>query len=123
MHHVSGMCIVNSALVEDLAPLAGSQAAVMEKLGISWNSWIKIVAGLPIRRSVGLRVKERALAVEGIKRRFPSASAPDGIDRAALDDAFLLPAESTPAPARLGEYGPRSLRQARSLRCAGAFRG
>lgn len=90
------MCIVNRDLVDDLFPMAGGNAEVMQRLGISWNSWIKIVAGMPIRKSLALRLKERVLVhaggIEGFKRKFPSASAVDGIDRAALDEAFLRPA-------------------------------
>lgn len=94
------MCIVNRDLVNDLMPMAGGNADVMQRLGISWNSWIKIVAGMPIRMSLGLRLKERALAqadrIDGFKRRFPDDFAPDGIDRAALDRAFLCAAVDIP---------------------------
>ena len=120
------MCIVNSELVEDLEPLVGSQAEVMQRLGISWNSWIKIVAGLPVRKSVGQRLKERALAqaasVQGLKAKFPCSSAPDGINRAALDNAFMFPAanDAEPAPRPAG-YGLRGVRRARSFgMCEGA---
>jgi hypothetical protein len=121
MQQQSGMCIVNRDLVEDLEPLVGSQAEVMQRLGISWNSWIKIVAGLPVRRSVGQRLKERTLAqaaaLDGLKNKFPCTVAPDGINRAALDSAFMLPAANDAGPAMSpGVYGLRSVRQARSFR-------
>ena len=87
------MCIVNPALVADIAPLTGSQSDIMRRAGISWNSWIKITGGLPVRHSLAHRFKARVLAtaeeVEGFRRKFPSPCG--GIDRAALDDAFLLP--------------------------------
>jgi hypothetical protein len=114
------MCIVNRELVEDLEPLVGSQAEVMQRLGISWNSWIKIVAGLPVRRSVGQRLKERALAqaatVQGLRTKFPCSSAPDGINRAALESVFMAPAANDAGPAtRPPGYGLRGVRQARSF--------
>lgn len=126
MQQQMGMCIVNRDLVEDLEPLVGSQAEVMQRLGISWNSWIKIVAGLPVRRSVGQRLKERTLAhaaaLDGLKSKFPCNVAPDGLNRAALDSAFMLPAAKEVGPAMSpGVYGLRSVRQARSFRqCEGA---
>lgn len=87
------MCIVNPALVDDIVPLVGGQCEIMTKIGISWNSWIKITGGLPVRHSLAHRFKARVLAtaeeVEGFRRKFPSPCG--GIDRAALDDAFLLP--------------------------------
>jgi hypothetical protein len=122
----SGMCIVNRDLVEDLEPLVGSQAEVMRRLGISWNSWIKIVAGLPVRASVGQRLKERTLAhapaLQGLRTKFPCTLAPDGINRAALESAFMLPAANDVEPATPSDgYGLRSVRQARAFRsCAGA---
>jgi hypothetical protein len=122
----TGMCIVNRDLVEDLEPLVGSQAEVMRRLGISWNSWIKIVAGMPIRASVGQRLKERTLAqaaaLHGLRSKFPCTVAPDGIDRAALDSAFMLPAANDVGPAVPADgHGLRSVRQAKAFRsCDGA---
>lgn len=107
-----GMCVVNREIVDDLATLAATSADMMQRLGISWNSWIKIVAGQPIRRSLALRFRDRILeqaaSIEGFRQKFPSASSDDGIDRMALERAFLCaPCDATPpAPA------PRSLRQA-----------
>ena len=108
MRHPAGMCIVNSALVEELAPIADSQAAVTENLGISWNSWIKIVAGLPVRRSLGLRLEERVLAIDAVRHRFAGGPTPER--------KILLPVEGAAVPDQFGDYGPRSLRQAMSLR-------
>ena len=121
MQRQPAMCIVNSDLVEDLEPLVGSQAEVMQRLGISWNSWIKIVAGLPVRRSVGERLRDRALAqaaaVQGLKAKFPCTLAPDGINRAALESAFMLPAANDVGPApRPAGHGLRGVRRARSFR-------
>lgn len=87
------MCVVNPELVDDIGHLVGGQCEIMTKIGISWNSWIKITSGLPVRHSMALRFKARVLAtadrVEGFQRKFPSANG--GLDHAALDDAFLLP--------------------------------
>ncbi len=115
------MCIVNLELVEDLESLVGSQAEVMQRLGISWNSWIKIVAGLPVRKSVGQRLRDRILAqaaaLEGLKSKFPCPQAADGINRAALENAFMFPAaRDAAAPTTIGGHGLRSVRQARSFR-------
>jgi hypothetical protein len=108
MRQPLGMCIVNRELVSDLAPLVGTRDQVMQRLGISWNSWVKIVAGQPIRTSVGLRLKERALAhsalTEAFRRKFPCPLRPDGIDRGKLEGAFLSPAIDPAARAQ-----PRSV--------------
>ena len=87
------MCIVNPMLVEDIAPLIGGQTKIMGRVGISWNSWTKIVGGLPVRQSLGERFRARILRsadeLDGLRAKFP---APSGdIDRDALAAAFLLP--------------------------------
>ncbi len=88
------MCIVNPALVDDILPVVGKQAEIMGKVGISWNSWIKIVGGQPIRHSLGERFRARILAdaddIEGFRCKFPSGRGE--VDTVALEDAFLLPA-------------------------------
>ena len=93
------ICIVNHALVDDIAQLVGSQADVMRRIGISWNCWIKIAGGLPIRLSVGQRLRTRLLAdrarIPGFAAKFPSATAPDGVDCAALEAALLRPVTIT----------------------------
>ena len=88
------MCVVNSELVEEIAPLVGSQAEIMTRVGISWNSWVKISGGLPVRVSVGERLRsrvlERAEDLPGLRDKFPPAG--DGqVDREALERAFLKP--------------------------------
>lgn len=55
------MCIINSDFVDDIAKLVGSQSEIMVRIGISWNTWTKITAGLPIRLTVGERLKTRIL--------------------------------------------------------------
>ena len=89
------MCIINRDLVDDLAQMAGTNGEVTQRLGISLNSWIKIVAGMPVRKSLGLRLRERTLAqapsIEAFRKKFPNASAPDGIDRDAIAQVFLKP--------------------------------
>lgn len=88
------MCVVNPDLVDEIGPLVGGQCEIMTRIGISWNSWTKIVSGLPVRHSLAHRFKARVLAAadrsEGFLQKFPL---PDGgLDYAALDHAFLLPA-------------------------------
>ena len=119
---MNGMCIVNPALVADIAPLMGSQSEIMLRAGISWNSWIKVSAGLPIRVSVGRRLKARILQCahesEGLRRRFPAETA-EGIDRTALDAAFLRPIAPAATADALSDAVTRqpirSVRRARQL--------
>tara|TARA_R110002124_G_scaffold248171_1_gene413285 strand:+ start:1581 stop:1865 length:285 start_codon:yes stop_codon:yes gene_type:complete len=91
------MCIVNPALVVDIAPLVGGMADIMTRIGISWNTWNKIAKGRPVRYSVGERFKVRIVAnadeVETLRMKFPAAHG--GIDRDALSDALLLSNTST----------------------------
>ncbi|WP_144243853.1 hypothetical protein [Sphingopyxis sp. MWB1] len=86
------MCVINPALVEDIAPLVGGQADIMTRIGISWNTWIKISGGRPVRYSLAQRFKARVVAnaekAETLGRKFPSPGG--GIDRDALDSALLL---------------------------------
>lgn len=91
------MCVVNPELVNEIGHLVGGQCEIMTRIGISWNSWIKIASGLPVRLSLAHRFKARVLAsadsVEGFHRKFPLPGG--GLDYAALEDAFLLPGPST----------------------------
>ncbi len=116
------MCIINPALVEDMAPLTGSQNEIMRRIGISWNSWIKISAGLPIRLSVGRRLRDRMLSraheIEGFRRKFAATSSPDGIDHAALEAAFLRPALISIQPDARHDAPLRSVQRARQLLAA-----
>lgn len=114
-----GMCVINREIVDDLATLTATSADMMQRLGISWNSWMKIVAGLPIRRSLALRFRDRILeqaaSIEGFRQKFPCASSDDGIDRSALERAFLSAPGDTMPRAR----APRSLRQALAFASSG----
>lgn len=87
------MCIVNPVLVADIAPLVGTQAEIMRRTGISWNSWIKICAGFPIRLSVGRRFRDWVLGVahdiEPFRARFPDPVS-RSVNRKALKTVFLL---------------------------------
>ncbi|WP_152682398.1 hypothetical protein [Sphingopyxis sp. C-1] len=91
------MCVINPDLVDEIGPLVGGQCEIMTRVGISWNSWIKITGGLPVRLSLAHRFKARVLAdadsIEGFYRKFPLPGG--GLDHAALDNAFLLPAPRT----------------------------
>src|SRR5690606_5316759 len=55
------MCIVDPALVSAIEPLVGGQSAIMQRCGISWNSWIKIVGGLPVTLAVAERLRVNVL--------------------------------------------------------------
>lgn len=96
-----GKCVVNRDLVPDLAMLTGTRDEMSQRLGISWNSWIKIAGGLPIRTTLALRLRSRVLAqahmIDSLREKFPCASAPDRIDHAALERAFLRPAAGASA--------------------------
>ncbi|MBB4633463.1 hypothetical protein [Sphingosinicella soli] len=113
-----GMCIVNPSLVPDIASLTGSQSEIMRRAGISWNSWIKVCGGLPIRLSVGRRFKDRVLAraheSECLRRRFPGG-AEGGIDHVALDAAFLRPVAPALSADAIHLPPIRSVRRARQL--------
>jgi len=93
------MCVVNPDLVDEIGHLVGGQCEIMTRIGISWNSWIKIAGGLPVRHSLAHRFKARVLAdadrVEGFQQKFPLPGG--GLDYAALEDAFLLPSPATRA--------------------------
>lgn len=47
MSRTLNMCIVNPDLVEEIRKLVGSQAEIMTRVGISWNSLTKIASGMP----------------------------------------------------------------------------
>lgn len=126
-HGKPKMCIINPALIEDMTPLTGSQNEIMGRIGISWNSWIKISAGLPIRLSVGHRLRDRMVSraheIEGFGRKFPAAAAPDGIDREALEAAFLRPAFIAVQPDPRHDAPLRSVQRARQLLAARRSQG
>lgn len=94
------MCVVNADLVQEIALLVGSQSEIMTRVGISWNSWTKVVRGLPIRLSVGERLRSRVIRElknsPTIQEKFPCSSA-GGVDEAVLEEAFLerVPAYAT----------------------------
>jgi hypothetical protein len=112
------MCVINPALVPLIAPLVGSQAEIMLRVGISWNSWNKILAAQPIRISMAERFRDRigriAPETDSFVAAFPAAEG--GLDRTAFDDAFIMRAEqlqagrisdvaSAPMKACLGDDG------------------
>jgi len=87
------MCLINPDIVREIEVLAGSQADIMRRLGISWNCWISIVGGLPIRLSVGERLRDRIMDragdLPGLCAMFPSIDHDDAVDREALAFGFL----------------------------------
>ncbi len=111
MSRTLNMCLVNPDFVEAMRDLVGTQSDIMVRAGISWNSWAKIVAGMPVRLSVGERLRDRVIGELGkspaVRRMF--AGGPDGeaIDLAALAAAFLTPVTVDPAGTRGPVPGPR----------------
>ena len=76
------MCIVDPALVSAIEPLVGGQSAIMQRCGISWNSWIKIVGGLPVTLAVAERLR-----VNVLRRLVVAADAPLGPMMQSMKDA------------------------------------
>lgn len=109
------MCVINSDLIDDLAEVVGTQSDIMARSGISWNSWIKIVGGLPVRRTVGERFRsqilDELLQRPGVRLRFASPDKPEQVDVRALESAFLTPVEFMQGDNR-GEPQLRSVRRA-----------
>jgi len=89
------MCVINAEVVEEIRYIAGSQSEIMTRIGISWNSWIKVEGGMPIRLSVGqrlrMRVLERLEDLPGLGAKFPSRLPGEALDRRALERNFLKP--------------------------------
>jgi hypothetical protein len=87
------MCHINPALVPLIAPLVGSQSEIMVRVGISWNSWNKILDGQSIRCSMAERFRVKILGLaenlESFARAYPAAGG--GLDMAALEADFLKP--------------------------------
>ena len=53
------MCYIRPEIVRVVAGRTGGRDGIMQTLGISWNSWTKIAAGNPVRRSVAERFRDR----------------------------------------------------------------
>lgn len=87
------MCVINPAVVELIAPLVGGQSDIMVRVGISWNSWNKLLDGLPIRCSMAERLRTRVLSLaenlESFIRAYPAETG--GLDRTALEADFMRP--------------------------------
>lgn len=86
------MCVINPTLVPLIAPLVGGQSDIMLRVGISWNSWNKLLDGLPVRLSMAERFRMRIANIAESDAAFIAAyPAPDGtLDRDTLDAEFLL---------------------------------
>lgn len=93
------MCVINPALVPLIAPLVGSQSEIMVRVGISWNSWNKILATQPIRISMAERFRDRigriAPETDSFIAAFPAAEG--GLDRTAFENAFIMRADQLQA--------------------------
>ena len=89
------MCVVNAEFVDELGKMVGSQAEIMTRVGISWNTWNKLVDGQPIRLTVGERLRSRVLddldAMPGLKEKFSPDGEEDKPDLRALERAFFKP--------------------------------
>jgi hypothetical protein len=83
------MCVINPVFVNEIRRLAGSQAEIMGRIGISWNTLTKIVAGQPIRLSVGERLKARVIQALGSGREGEGAMAARASQIEDLDRSFL----------------------------------
>lgn len=87
------MCHINPALVPLIAPLVGGQSEIMVRVGISWNSWNKILDGQTIRCSMAERFRAKILTLavdlDSFARAYPAADG--GLDIAALEADFLKP--------------------------------
>lgn len=105
------MCVVNPLLIDGLGQLIGSQLEVMTRLGISWNTWIKIRSGQPVKLSLGRRLRSRVVADrkarEVIRRRSPRLRE---LDAEGLERIFLLPSlEAMPSPRTEHEFPAHSV--------------
>lgn len=89
------MCIVNLEIVNLISSIAGSQMDIMSRIGISWNSWIKIVGGLPVRLTVGERLRSRVVGqlydVPGPSGHAARVRMAIDLDRSELERIFLKP--------------------------------
>lgn len=88
------MCVVNPLLIDGLGQLVGSQLEVMTHLGISWNTWIKIRSGQPVKLSLGRRLRSRIVAdrkAREVVRREAGSPRLRDLDAEGLERIFLLP--------------------------------
>jgi hypothetical protein len=109
------MCIVDPALVSAIEPLVGGQSAIMQRCGISWNSWIKIVGGLPVTLAVAERLRVNVLRQLEAAADLPPhlagqipASAAVALERPFSSPVTFTPGERQSMPAL------RSVRRARA---------
>jgi len=112
------MCVINADVVEEIRDIVGPQSAIMMRMGISWNSWIKVEGGMPIRLSLGqrlrMRVLERLDELPGLAAKFPPRSPGEAIDRQALERSFLKPVTICGGSDERA-LSVRSVRQARAM--------
>jgi hypothetical protein len=107
------MCIVDPALVSAIEPLVGGQSVIMQRCGISWNSWIKIVGGVPVTLAVAKRLRAGVLRqLEAGNLPAPVAQWAQGSAVAALERHFFSPVTFTPGE-REAMPALRSVRRAR----------
>lgn len=109
------MCIVDPALVSAIEPLIGGQSAIMQRCGISWNSWIKIVGGLPVTLAVAERLRAGVLRQLAALPDLPPHLAQwgQGSALAAFERRFFAPVTFT-AGERQAMPALRSVRRARA---------
>ena len=113
------MCSVNPELIEAVGHLVGTQSEIMTRAGISWNSWIKIVSGLPVRLSVGERLRARVLreaeTIPDLRKMFPPSKFGEIVDHRAIERVVLTPVIRRSGGAD-NVQKPLSVREANSLR-------
>lgn len=72
MKRPMAMCRVHPDIVRAAAGKTGGRDRIMQTFGISWNSWMKISAGAPVKRSVAERFRDRVM------QAFAIDCGPDG---------------------------------------------
>lgn len=111
------MCFINPIIVPLIAPLVGGQSEIMVRVGISWNSWNKILDGQPIRLSMAERFRTRIVTMAGELDSFASLypGMHGGLDDAALEADFVKPAliaEEMPVGSRMPQVSAREMASA-----------
>lgn len=61
-----GQTVLDPALIERIKALAVSRTrqSLNDRLGISYNTWRKLIAGSPVRTSLAARLRERVVRLE-----------------------------------------------------------
>jgi hypothetical protein len=91
------MCFVNPAVIDGLSEIVGTQAEIMTRVGISWNTWTKIRLRQPIRISVAERLQSRIIANDRLRSvvlsRAETGECVHDVAPDQLNERFLLNAD------------------------------